>query len=113
MSSQYTTLKSKDLSYIFPPFRWLYDIYETCQQCGKIYLANHVERVHENGETFEKYQLGHFGKCRGHDAMTQIGRWQVIRHELAEGEIQPLDRVGVKIQPRMFGYGPAFRWNKN
>ena len=33
------------------------DIYETCKQCGKIFeneldLANHVERVHEYGETF-------------------------------------------------------------
>ena len=29
-----------------------------------------------------------------YSTMNQIGRWHVIRHELAGGVIQPLDRVG-------------------
>ena len=40
----------------------------------------------------KKYELWRVSVT--YSTMNQIGRWHVLRHELAGGVIQPLDRVG-------------------
>ena len=74
------------------------DIYEKCQQCGKTFEneldpANHVERVHEYGETFDLYPCEECG-YRGTD-VTSIRRHIAENHEKNRTASESLKDLGI------------------